>query len=131
MSRADLEVRPTESLCGLVEEFGVSAFYRRAEEILEIASAGDGGLGDTLLVLDRQGGFRMLEPTGWSVAAVAAEYGAEAVYKVQRRGASVRVEGWDGARRCLLEGESSGGAVSPQISNCGPGISDPRLRLTA
>jgi hypothetical protein len=111
----------------------VSAFYRQAEEILEIASAGDGGVGDTLLVLDRQGGFRMLEPAGWSVAALAAEY------KVQRRGESVRVEGWDGARRCLLEGESSGarlrnllgGVVSAQISNCGSRTSDQRLRLTA
>jgi len=117
----------------------VSAFYRHAEEILDIASAGDGGLGDTLLVLDRQGGFRMLEPAGWSVAALAAEYGAAAVYKVQRRGEAVRVEGWDGSHRCLLEGESSGArlrkllgaVVSPQMPNCGSGTLDQRLRLTA
>ena len=31
------------------------------------------------------------------------EYGAAAVYKVERRGNSVRVEGWDGLRSCRIE----------------------------
>jgi hypothetical protein len=85
----------------------VSAFFRRAEEILGIATSESSDLGDTLVVLDRQGGFRMLEPTGWSLPALAAEFGAEAVYKVERRGLSVRVEGWDGSQRCLLQGQTS------------------------
>jgi hypothetical protein len=85
----------------------VSAFFRRAEEILQIATNGSSDLGDTLVVLDRQGGFRMLEATGWSLPALAAEFGAEAVYKVERRGMAVRVEGWDGFQRCLLQGQSS------------------------
>jgi hypothetical protein len=87
----------------------VSAFFRRAEEILEIATTGNAGLGDALMVLDRQGGFRMLKPDGWSLPAAAAEFGAEAVYKVERRGSSVRVEGWNGSERCLLQGQTSGG----------------------
>jgi len=81
----------------------VSSFFRRAEEILEIATSGDSALGDTLMILDRQGGFRMTEPGGWSLSAVAAEFGAEAVYKVERRGSAVRVEGWNGSERCLLQ----------------------------
>jgi len=85
----------------------VSAFFRRAEEILEIATTGAGALGDTLMVLDRQGGFRMLNPEGWSLPALAAEFGAEAVYKVEHRGSSVRVEGWNGSERCLLQGQNS------------------------
>jgi len=85
----------------------VSAFFQHAEEILRIATSGDTALGDTVVVLDRQGGFRMLEPAGWSLPALAAEFGAEAVYKVERRGTSVRVEGWNGAERCLLQGQSS------------------------
>jgi hypothetical protein len=83
----------------------VSAFFRRAEEILEIATTGSADMGDTLMVLDRQGGFRMLNPEGWSLPAVAAEFGAEAVYKVEHRGSSVRVEGWNGSERCLLQGQ--------------------------
>jgi hypothetical protein len=84
----------------------VTAFFRRAEEILRIATNDDSELGDTLVVLDRQGGFRMLDPTGWSLPALAAEFGAEAVYKVERRGLSVRVEGWDGSQRCLFQGQT-------------------------
>jgi len=45
----------------------------------------------------------MLEPAGWSLPALSAEYGAAAVYKVERRGVAVRVEGWDGGQRCLLQ----------------------------
>jgi len=82
--------------------------FRRAEEILEIATTDSAALGDTLMVLDRQGGFRMLEPAGWSLSALAAEFGAEAVYKVERRGFSVRVEGWNGSERCLLQGRTGG-----------------------
>jgi CelD/BcsL family acetyltransferase involved in cellulose biosynthesis len=84
----------------------VNSFFRRAEEILEIATTGGAALGDTLMVLDRQGGLRMLEPAGWSLSALAAEFGAEAVYKVERRGSSVRVEGWNGSERCLLQGRT-------------------------
>jgi hypothetical protein len=83
----------------------VSAFFRRAEEILQIAATDGGGSGDILIALDRQGGFRMLEPTGWSLPALAAEFGAEAVYRVERRGSSVRVEGWNGSQRCLLQSQ--------------------------
>ncbi len=49
----------------------------------------------------------MLEPAGWSLSALAAEFGAEAVYKVEHRGSSVRVEGWNGSERCLLQGQPS------------------------
>jgi hypothetical protein len=82
----------------------VSAFFRRAEEILQVATAANSALGDTLMVLDRQGGIRMFANDGWSLPALAAEYGAEAVYKVERRGSAVRVEGWNGSERCLLQG---------------------------
>lgn len=86
----------------------MSAFFQRAEEILEIAKTGSADLGDSLMVLDRQGGFRMLKPEGWSLPAVAAEFGAVAVYKVEHRGSSIRVEGWNGSERCLLQGQKSG-----------------------
>jgi hypothetical protein len=85
----------------------VSAFFRRTEEILQIAGSGAGELGDTLFVLDRRGGLTMLESAGWSLPALAAEFGAEAVYRVERRGFSVRVEGWDRRRRCVMQGPAA------------------------
>ena len=78
----------------------MSQFLRRAEEILETAEAGSE---EVAIVIDRQGGLRLLPPAGWSLPAMSAEFGAIAVYKVERRGSRIRVEGWDGVRRCLLE----------------------------
>jgi len=82
----------------------VSAFLQRAEDILEVAAAGTGyGSGDVAILLDRQGGMRMLDPAGWTLPAMSAEFGAMAVYKVERRAGAVRVEGWGGGERCLLQ----------------------------
>jgi hypothetical protein len=78
----------------------VSPFLRQAEEILETAVA---GCQDIAIVIGRQGNVRMLEPSGWSLPALRLEFGAKAVYKVERRGNMVRVEGWDGDRSCRLE----------------------------
>lgn len=81
----------------------MSQFLRKAEEILDVATAGGSALTDTAILIDRQGGFRMMDPTGWSLTGLAAEYGAAAVYKIERRGEAVRVEGWNGSDRCLLQ----------------------------
>jgi hypothetical protein len=83
----------------------VNAFLHRAEEILNVAVAGTGDAGDLAIVIDRQGGMRMLEPAGWSLPAMCAEFGAAAAYRVERRGRTVRVEGWGGGDRCLLQRE--------------------------
>jgi len=80
----------------------VGAFLRQAEDILEIAAAGRDPA-QTIILIDRQGGMRILDAAGWSLPALAAEFGAAAVYRVERRAGSVQVEGWDGAQRCLLE----------------------------
>jgi hypothetical protein len=73
---------------------------RHAEEILEIAVRGE----ETVAILiDRQGGVRMVDPTGWSLAALRQEYGAGYAYKVDRHAGMLRVEGWDGTQRCLLQ----------------------------
>jgi hypothetical protein len=76
---------------------------QQAEDILEVAASGDSNLQDLVIVMDRQGGMSMLDPCGWSLQALSAEYGATAVYKVEKRGSTVRVEGWDGFERCLIQ----------------------------
>ena len=67
------------------------------------AAGGDGGSQEMLIVMDSQGGMRMLEAAGWSLPALSAEFGASAVYKIQRRTGTVRVEGLAGSQRCLLQ----------------------------
>jgi hypothetical protein len=77
---------------------------RQAEDILEVAVTGhDSSAPDMAILMDRQGGMRMVDPLGWSIHGLSAEFGATAVYKVERRGATIRVEGWDGAQRCLIQ----------------------------
>ncbi|MGD0869311.1 MAG: hypothetical protein ABSB88_07165 [Bryobacteraceae bacterium] len=82
------------------------AFLQQAGDILDIAASGDSSLQDMAILIDRQGGMRMLDPSGWSLPALGAEFGATAVYKVERRGTAVRVEGWDGSQRCLVQRNS-------------------------
>jgi hypothetical protein len=81
----------------------VNAFLRQAEEILDVAMSSDGDAGDIAILIDRQGAMRMLDPKGWTLPALSAEFGAAAVYAVARRGRTVRVEGWSGGERCLLQ----------------------------
>jgi len=82
----------------------VTPFLRRAEEILDVASeAGNDADQETAILIDRQGGIRMLDPTGWSLTGLMAEFGAAVVYRVKRARGAVRVEGWDGFQRCEIQ----------------------------
>ena len=78
----------------------MSPLLRHAEEILETAVI---GCEDVAIIVGWRGTLRMIEPAGWSLPAMRTEFGAAAVYKVERRGSTVRVEGWDGDRSCRLE----------------------------
>jgi hypothetical protein len=84
----------------------VSTFLRQAEEILEVASGGAGPR-EVAIVLGAAGGLRMMDPAGWTLSAMSAEFGAKAVFRVERRGQTLRVEGLSGSDRCLLQRESS------------------------
>jgi hypothetical protein len=111
----------------------VNAFLNRAGQILEVAAAGrEYGAGAMAIVVDRQGGLRMVDPTGWSLAALAAEYSAAAVYRIERRHGTVRVEGWDGADRCLLQRGTTAGAFMqapryPAIRQCAAAVRLPGM----
>ena len=100
--------------------FFVRGFLQQADDILDVATSGDASMQDVVILMDRQGGMRMLDPTGWSLQALTAEYGASAVYKVERRGSAVRVEGWNGFERCLVQRELSRTRIfqMPGMGNC-------------
>jgi hypothetical protein len=91
----------------VADKLFVKAFLRQAEDILDVAVEGDSDAGDLAILIDRQGGMRMLPPTGWSLPALCAEFGATAAYKVERRAHTVRVEGWGGGERCLIQRDLS------------------------
>jgi len=88
----------------------VTQFLRRAEEILDVASAErQCQEQETAIVIDRQGGMRMLDPTGWSMPGLLAEFGAAVVYRVKKSRGAIRVEGWDGMQRCELQRPANSG----------------------
>jgi hypothetical protein len=81
----------------------VRRLINHAEDLLEIAFVSENRDETAAIVLERAGGFRMLDAAGWSLPALKDEFGATAVFKVEKRGPRVRVEAWDGRERCLLE----------------------------
>ena len=78
----------------------MNVLLRHAQEILEVAIQGEE---QVAILIDRQGGLRMVDPSGWSLPALRQEYGAGYVYKVDRYAGMLRVEGWNGTERCLLQ----------------------------
>ena len=80
----------------------MSSLLRQAEDILEIACSAQSPESFNLL-WTADGGLRLIAGGEWSIAAMRAEYGARAVFRVQQRKGIVRVEGQDGVERCLLE----------------------------
>ena len=83
----------------------MGSFLDQAEGILEIAASMPGQAQEYGIVLTRMGGLRLLDGGGWSLGGLLAEFGAAMAFRVEHRGAYVRVEGWDGYRRCLLQRE--------------------------
>ena len=87
----------------------MSLLLRQAEDILETATMGSG---EVAIAIGHRGNVRMLDPAGWTLPALRIEYGAATVFKVERRGGRIVVEGWDGDRHCRLEKSLSKTAVA-------------------
>lgn len=87
----------------------MDSFLRDAEQILETAaSSADRSSPEYVICVSRTGSIRILsDSTGWSLPAMALELGAAALYRVNRRGAQVQVEGWSYGRKCVLSRDSS------------------------
>jgi hypothetical protein len=62
--------------------------------------------------------MRILDPAGWSFGGLDAEFGADAVYRVEHREGAVRVEGRAGSDRCLVQRK----LTSPSLWDL-PGVS--------
>jgi hypothetical protein len=101
----------------------VSRFLTAAEEIFATAGAAAGEDCDWMLLVDGGGAVRAMSGGGWSLEGLREHHGASAVYRVQRSGGRVLLEGSTGARRCVLE---SGRAPRLPIS---PGCDLPQYRL--
>jgi hypothetical protein len=106
----------------LAEKITMDAFLRNAEEILDTAcESQDYVTSEYLISITFRGSIQILsESAGWSLAALAAEHGASAVYRVRREPNKVCVEGWSAGRSCVLKRDlpksHSSAAVRPYFT---------------
>jgi hypothetical protein len=105
----------------------VRALAQQAEEILDTAVRGDTRGSDLVILLDRQGGIRMLDPLGWTLSALKAEFGASTMFKIERSAGATSVEGWAGLERCIVERQCD---LSPAPTPLTPTVRHP-IRLQA
>ncbi len=59
------------------------------------------------VLIGRDGGIQMCADSDWPLDSLMLERGARTGYRVSPRRGSVRVEGREGLRRCLLEGSTA------------------------
>jgi hypothetical protein len=84
----------------------VERLIRQARELLEAAASGvEAGLGagEWTAFIGPEGGLEMIAGAGEPVESLRWSRGALAAWKVTRQDGGLRVEGFDGDRRCLLE----------------------------
>ena len=61
---------------------------------------------DMTVLISRDGGIQMCADSDWPLDSLMLDRGARTGYRVSSRRGSVRVEGREGSRRCLLEGST-------------------------
>jgi len=79
----------------------VSRFAEQAESIL--AAAESAGECSPMTILLGPGGVHMIADSDWPLDSLLWHHGAHTAYRVSERRGSIRVEGREGSRRCVLE----------------------------
>jgi len=85
---------------------------RLAEHAREIMDAAESAsrqgqvCSEMTILIGPQGNIRMVADSDWPLDSLVWHHGAQSAYRVSERTGSIRVEGRDGARRCLLESSS-------------------------
>jgi hypothetical protein len=78
----------------------------RAREILDAAeNASRQGqvCSEITILIGPEGHIRMVADSDWPLESLARHHGAQSAYRVNERTGSIRVEGCDGARHCVIE----------------------------
>jgi hypothetical protein len=82
---------------------------RLAEQALEIMDAAENAsrqgqvCSEMTILIGPEGHIRMVADSDWPLDSLVRHHGAQSAYRVSERTGSIRVEGRDGTRRCLLE----------------------------
>src|SRR5579871_1217672 len=84
----------------------VTRFTEQAQNILEAAetaTAHGQTCSEMTVLIGADGGIRLVAGSDWPLDSLACHHGAKTAYRVSERSGSVRVEGREGSRRCVLE----------------------------
>ena len=84
----------------------VTRFAEHALQILEAAesaSAHGQACSEMTILVGADGQMTLLADSDWPLDSLAWHHGARAVYRVNERQGSLRVEAREGARRCVIE----------------------------
>lgn len=60
---------------------------------------------ETAILIGEQGTIRIVSVPGWSLSALRAHHGARTAYRLSLHNGTVRVEGQEPGRACVLESE--------------------------
>lgn len=88
----------------------MSRFAEYAQQILDAAEAAASrgeSCSEMTILIREDGGIHMLADSDWPLDSLALHHGARTAYRVSQRFGSVRVEGREGSKRCLMESSSS------------------------
>jgi hypothetical protein len=88
----------------------VSRFAEQAQQILDAAESA-GSCSDMTILMGRDG-IRMIADSDWPLDSLLWHHGADTAYRVTERYGSIRVEGREGSRKCVLE---SGAAATARL----------------
>jgi hypothetical protein len=76
------------------------------------------GTAEWTLLVDHGGGVQLIEGGAGDLRALSASRGAQAAWRLTRRGGKLRVEGQNGTERCLLEATARDGAWRRVLGDC-------------
>ena len=87
---------------------GVSHLAEQARNILDAAESASrsGQVCSEMTILVGPEGIRMLADSDWPLDSLVRHHGAQSAYRVSQHAGSIRVEGREGTRRCVLESVS-------------------------
>ncbi len=98
----------------------MSRFVDHASEILEAAeSASTHGqtCSEMTILIGQDGAIRMFADSDWPLDSLAWHHGAKSSYRVSERRGSVRVEGREGSRTCVMQSVSPA-ETARRLLNC-------------
>ncbi|MEO8126887.1 MAG: hypothetical protein ABJF23_13055 [Bryobacteraceae bacterium] len=80
-------------------------------EAAETAARSGHELSNMTILIGQEGGLHLIAESDWPLDTLQAHHGAQMAYRVRQREQTVRLEGREGSRTCLLEFEKLNGAA--------------------